>query len=62
MDKETYEKWVKESFLKTLEEGYNMSEEKVAAIKEVLMLKELDKEKTMTPEENFTSKRKKNGH
>ena len=62
MDKKAYEKWVKETFLKTLQEGYNISEEKVEAIKEVLMLKELDKEKTMTPEEHFTSKRKKNGY
>ena len=61
MDKETYEKWVKESFLKTLENGYNMTEEKLEAIKEVLMLKELEKEKTITPEEHFTSKRRKNG-
>ena len=57
MDKETYEKWILENFLKTLKESYDMPYDKL----EVLMLKELEKEKTITPEEHFTSKRKKNG-
>ena len=60
MNKESYEKWILENFLKTLKESYDMPYDKLEVLKETLMLEKLDKEKTMTPDEFLKLKNNKN--